>query len=97
LNISSKILEPVIVSKWADKSPAVSPSGHTLAFVSYRSGEDEIWTYNLTSFKYKQITGESFDNFRSPYSEIQWLDDERVLTSVSRDNQIHLVTLHVTQ
>lgn len=96
-NVSTKVLTPVIVSKWGDKYPVISPDGNTIAFVSYRSGEDELWTYDLSTSKYRQITGESGDNFRSPYSEIQWLDEDRVLTSVSRDNQIHLVTLRVTQ
>jgi hypothetical protein len=94
-NVSTKSLTPVIVSKWGDQYPALSPNGSTIAFVSYRSGEDELWTYDLNSSKYRQITGESDDNFFSPYSEIQWLDDERLLTSVVEDNLYRLVTFHV--
>lgn len=96
-NVSTKALTPVIVSKWGDKYPVLSPNGNSLAFVSYRSGEDELWTYDLISSKYRQITGESDDNFFSPYSEIQWLDDDRVLITVTRDNQFHLATVDVAQ
>ena len=93
INVSSKVLMPVIVAKWGDKNPVISPDGNTLAFVSTRSGEDELWTYDLINSKFRQITGDGGYNFISTYSEIQWLDDGRLLISIVEDNRYQLVVL----
>lgn len=96
-NVTTKLLTPVIVSKWADKSPAISPDGNIIAFVSARSGDDELWTYNLTTSKYRQITGESDYDFDSRYSEVQWLDNERLLFSVVEDTKHVVITVNVNE
>lgn len=47
----------IISSQWSDFCPAYSPDGNTIAFISNRSGLNEIWTMNLRTKKLRQITG----------------------------------------
>jgi hypothetical protein len=96
-NVATKLLTPIIVSKWSDKDPTISPDGNIIAFVSIRSGDDELWTYNLTNSKYRQITGESDYEFDSRYSEVQWLDNESLLISVQDGTKHVVVTLDVNE
>ena len=47
----------IISSQWSDFCSAYSPDGNTIAFISNRSGLNEIWTMNLLTKKLRQITG----------------------------------------
>lgn len=62
----------VISSRWNDFCPAYSPDGITIAFVSDRSGSNEIWTMNLLTGKFKQITGSTGKWIYENRGKIEW-------------------------
>jgi Tol biopolymer transport system component len=74
-------IEPVINSGWNDLSPAISPDNKRVAFFSSRSGTEQIWTYNLVTGEYGQITGGTGDYINSGWGKIEWLSDYRLLCS----------------
>jgi dipeptidyl aminopeptidase/acylaminoacyl peptidase len=96
-NIGSKALTPVVSSKWSEKNPVISPDGTRIAFVSARSGYDELWLYEIASSTYRQITGEPGYNFDWRYSEIQWLDNNTILFSIYTGAQPVVTTVNVNQ
>ncbi len=72
-------LTDLLVTRWRDERPTVSPGDSKIAFVSDRSGISELWVYNLKSKEYSQITGNSQYKFYSPYSNIQWLNEKEFI------------------
>ena len=62
----------VIYSQWDDYCPAYSPDGSTIAFISNRSGLNEIWTMDLQTKKLKQITGSSKQWINGDWGKIEW-------------------------
>lgn len=61
----------ILSSPWGDYCPAYSADGTFIAFVSDRSGSNQIWTMNMQTKKLKQITG-SLDKWISAHSGIEW-------------------------
>lgn len=57
---------------WSEFAPALSPNGNYLAFISDRSGREEIWVKDLESEKYYQITAD-FDGY--PQGKLAWSND----------------------
>lgn len=55
----------MIISDWMDVCPAISPDNKQVAFISNRSGTNQIWIYNIITKKYNQITGDIGDNVDS--------------------------------
>lgn len=85
-NISNGELSRVLSSEWSDSSPSVSPDNTKIAFISSRTGDSEIWLYNLVSAKYSQLTGNSAYNFDSRYSNVQWVGNNEILITAYKDN-----------
>ncbi len=84
-NISNRELSPVFVSDWNDSSPSVSPDNSKIAFISSRTGDNEIWVYDLVSARYSQISGNPGYNFDSRYSNIQWLSNNEIVITAYKD------------
>ncbi len=64
--------ETIISSQWSDFCPAYSPNGNTIAFVSDRSGSIEIWTMNLQTKRFGQITGSTGKWVYENSGKIEW-------------------------
>jgi len=94
-NISTKLLIPVIKSCWEERTPFPSPDNTKIAFISDRTGNDELWIYELVNSKYKQVTGESSYDFDSRYSYIQWLNNDQILITVFKDIKSIAVKINV--
>lgn len=62
----------IISSQWSDFCPAYSPDGTTIAFVSNRSGSNEIWAMNLQTKKFRQITGSTGKWIYENSGKIEW-------------------------
>ena len=62
----------IISSDWSDFCPAYSPDGTSIAFVSNRSGINEIWTMNLQTNKFRQNTGSTGKAVYINSGEIKW-------------------------
>ena len=72
-------IEPIINSRWFDSCPSVSPDNKQVAFMSNRSGINQIWIYNMVTKKYKQVTGEKDDNINSDWGKIVWLNENKLM------------------
>ena len=94
-DIATNTLSPFITSPWNDQHPSLSPANMQVAFVSDRSGRNEIWTYDINGEFYRQLTGSDAFLFDSRYSNLQWLDDNNLLITVFSDNTISTVTITV--
>jgi Tol biopolymer transport system component len=66
-------VSPVAHSTRADHSPAISPGGENIAFVSDRSGNEEIWVVRRGSAQPKQLTVSKEGSAGSP----RWSPDGR--------------------
>jgi len=78
-SVSTKQVNKVINSQWNDYIPSISPNQQKIAFISDRSRQYQIWIYHTDTKKYSQLTGYSTDEFVSPYSNIEWLDDSTII------------------
>jgi Tol biopolymer transport system component len=94
-DIATKTLSPVIQSAWNEASPSLSPDQTKIAFVSDRTGENELWLYDLQSETYVQITGEKSYDFDSRYTNLTWLDNNQMLITIYKNGQWFPATINV--
>ena len=94
-DIDTNTLSPIITSLWNDQRPSLSPANTKIAFVSDRSGRDEVWMYDIGVESYRQVTGSNAFGFDSRYSNLHWLDDSSLLITVSLDNGMTAVTINL--
>lgn len=81
INLATQSISPVIESQWNDIAPSLSPDNSKIAFISDRSGRNELWTYDLQTSGYRQITGSQYV-FDARYSNLQWVDNDQMLITV---------------
>ncbi len=76
LNLEDHQISPIVESIWIDQHPSFSPDGKYLAFLSFRSGRDEIWIKDLSSEQLTQVTGDLNDYI---FGEMSWSPDGQYL------------------
>jgi hypothetical protein len=86
-------LSTVITSSWYDRRPSLSPANTKIAFVSDRSGREEVWIYDMGVESYRQVTGSNAFGFASSSSNLQWLDDSNLLITAYLDGATTAVTI----
>jgi len=94
-HVSDRELSRVLSSDWSDSSPSVSPDNSKMAFISSRTGNDEIWIYDFSSTRYIQVTGNPGYYFDSRYSNIQWLSNDEILITGYKDNTFKALRVHI--
>jgi acylaminoacyl-peptidase len=65
--------------RWRDSSPAWSPDGESIAFLSDRDGTPQIWVHRLDSATDRQVT-----HLDSPPLTLAWSPDGRSLAFTAR-------------
>lgn len=70
--------------------PKFSPDGRSIAFISDKSGSDNIWTMNLSSEEMKQVTEDSNQNFFSA----EWSPEGDYLVGAKGRRNIKLYLFH---
>lgn len=87
-------LDTIISSQWNDYAPAFSPDGLEIAFISDRSGSNEIWSMNLQTKKLRQITG-SYEKWVYD-SWLDWSESgDKILFTGTSDDFYTLFTVDV--
>lgn len=82
--INSNLVEKVIESDWNEYCPVVSPNDKMVAFISDRSGSNQVWIYNLDSHEYRQLTGHSKDVYISKeWTRIEWIDNQNITFTIN--------------
>lgn len=82
MNLATQAPLAVIESRWNESTPSLSPNNTKIAFVSNRSGRDELWLYNTETLKYSQVTGSGAYTFDSRYTNLQWLNENEIVVTV---------------
>jgi Tol biopolymer transport system component len=95
LNTSTKIFSPVIETIWNDRVPSLSPDNTKLAFISDRTGKDELWIFDLVNSEYQQITGGPPYQFDSRYTNLEWANNDQMLITVFEDTKSVAVKIGV--
>jgi len=62
----------IVTSPWDDFCPSYSPDGTSIAFISNRSGVNEIWTMELNAKKLRQVTGSTGKWIYENSGKIEW-------------------------
>ena len=79
-SVSNKQINKVFDSLWSDYTPSISPDQKKIAFISNRSGYNQVWIYDMDAKRYYQITGytlqESIDRY---WCNIEWLDNVTIV------------------
>ena len=61
---------PIISSTWDDEEPKVSPDGESLAYISQRSGREQVWLARTDGAEQRQLTrlenGENLQTYWAP-------------------------------
>lgn len=88
-SITTKQIKQIIDSKWNDYCPSVSPDKTKIAFISDRSGSNQIWLYNLESKTFRQLTGFSNEDYLDEsWSRIDWTDNFHILFTFGENKLI---------
>ncbi|MGD0756567.1 MAG: hypothetical protein ABR927_16065 [Bacteroidales bacterium] len=87
-SILTKKIEPLIESRWNDYNATISPNADQIAFISDRSGSEQLWLYNLQTKDYKQLTGyDDNEYFDGNWTKIDWIDNNQILFTFG-DNRL---------
>jgi len=87
-SITTKQVTQKIVSDWNDYCPSISPDNKNIAFISDRSGSNQIWLYSVETDSLKQLTGfASLDDVDRWWNRIEWMDNSNILFTLN-DNQL---------
>lgn len=90
--------EPVIQSPWNELIPAVSPDLGKIAFVSERSGSNQIWVYEPASDRYHQVTGDGRFDVQTYWGKLEWPDGNTILFTgyeMGTDSQYGIFTVDI--
>jgi Tol biopolymer transport system component len=78
-SVITKQIKQLISSGWNDNIPAASPDNSKIAFISDRSGQNQVWLYNLENKTFRQLTGFTDDQYVDvPWNRIEWLDNSTI-------------------
>ena len=87
-SVSKKQITKIFESKWNDYNPSVSPDQAKIAFISNRSGMNQVWIYHIYKKTFSQITGYSNNESLSyEWSNIEWLDNSTIVFTIN-ENQL---------
>ncbi len=87
-SITTKQVTQKIVSDWNDYCPSISPDNKNIAFISDRSGSNQIWFYSVETGSLKQLTGfASLGGVDRWWNRIEWMDNSNILFTLN-DNQL---------
>lgn len=80
-----------IVSAWNDYCPSISPDNRKIAFISDRSGSDQIWLYSMDNNSLKQLTGfPSLGGVDRWWNRIEWTDNSNILFTLGDSKLVKL-------
>ena len=92
-SLLTKEIVPLIESNWNDYNATISPKSDQIAFISDRSGNEQLWLYNLQTKEYMQLTGyNDSEYFDGNWTKINWMDNNQLLFTFG-DNRLAEVLL----
>ena len=92
-SINEKQISQLFVSDWNDYSPSISPDNKKIAFISDRSGSNQVWLYSLENKSLKQLTGFSGNEYvDNSWNRIEWIDNLYILFTFNDNKLMKLKT-----
>jgi Tol biopolymer transport system component len=90
-SITEKQAGQVFESQWNDYSPSISPDKSQIAFISNRSGSNQIWLYHQENKSFKQLTGfSSAESIDESWCKIEWLSNSEILFTLGSSQLVKL-------
>lgn len=90
-SLHSNKIEPIIESPWDDCNPSISPDKKRIAFISNRSGRNEVWLYNLENKSYMQLTGYlEEESISEAWNKMEWLDNSSLMFNIEENRLVKL-------
>ena len=87
-SVTTKQVTQKIVSDWNDYCPSISPDNKKIAFISDRSGSNQIWLYSMDNNSLRQLTGfPSLGGIDRWWNRIEWTNNSYILFTFS-DNKL---------
>jgi Tol biopolymer transport system component len=75
-SILTKDIKLKIDSRWNDYCPSISPDKNKIAFISDRSGTNQIWIFTIGNKTLRQLAGFSIDDYLDEnWNKIEWIDN----------------------
>ena len=70
-----------------DYRPSLSPDKKRVAFVSDRSGMQQIWVYEIETHKFTQVTGYDENEYVYDYAwtKVNWIDDSTLVFTMNHN------------
>jgi Tol biopolymer transport system component len=88
-SIHSSQIDKIIDSDWDDFYPVISPDKTKIAFISNRSGTNQVWIYYINRGDYKQITGyDAEDSMNEYWDRVEWFDDQNIYFTMGESRLI---------
>jgi Tol biopolymer transport system component len=88
---SAAVVQRLTAHRKRDESPAWSPKGHSLIYITYRGGNPQIWRMDALGENQEQLT-----NSRYPHLNAAWSPDaERVVFVAQFGSNTELYTLNL--
>jgi tricorn protease len=85
-------LQRVTETSWREENPRWSPDGKWIAFISDRTGREEVWMAGETGQDLKQLSDTDCDK-----SAVVWAPDSKSLLWTGSDRKLHRVDLESGQ
>lgn len=90
-SIATMKITQTLKSNWNEYCPSISPDKKKIAFISDRSGNNQLWMYNNESKDYKQLTGFSTTEYLDEtWCRIQWFSNTEIIFTFGRNQLVKL-------
>lgn len=94
-NSVDKTIKPIFISDHQENDISIDPRGDNLIYVSDRSGNNEIWCYNLSSQQVKQITNGATYSPAFRWHHLNWISDTEFMTYVRQDGDFKIAIFSI--
>lgn len=90
-----KSLQPFLITDHHEDHITISPLGDHLVFTSDKSGRKEIWSYNIETKQFKQITNQK--DYRPSYRwhHLNWISDNQFMTAIIQDDELKFAVFKI--
>jgi Tol biopolymer transport system component len=90
-SITTEEVSHKIISDWNDYCPSISPDKKNVAFISNRSGNNNIWIYSTEHNSLRQLTGyPTLGGVDRYWNRIEWINNLNIIFTYSENKLLRL-------
>ena len=94
-NSTDRSLSSVFISDNEENNISIDPRGENLTFRSDRAGREEIWTYNISSQRIKQVTNSENYSAGFKWHFVNWITDDKFMTVVNHEDDLKFANFDI--